>query len=450
MELIPKQTIALDFLEDEVTTELEYGGAAGGGKSQLGAYFQLKRRMKYPGTRGMIGRSSLKTLKETSLKTFFEVAKVQGIKRGLHFDLTSSQDKENPNALVFSNGSLIYLKDLFLYPSDPEFDEFGSLEITDAWIDEAAQITQKAKDVVTSRMRYKLTENNLVPKLLVTTNPFKGWGYTDFYRPHKLGQLEPYRQFVAALPKDNPYLPQSYLDQLLRLPKAQRERLYYGNWEYDDDPAALIGYENILDLWRPRVVVSATDRRFITCDVARFGGDKTIIAVWYDWTIVEWVEIGKSSITQVAARIEGLMAKHAITKRQVAVDEDGVGGGVVDIVGCYGIVNGSRPMEERVPMQGKTSPNYANLKSQLNFRMADRINRQIIHITPGLMTVEQRERVIQSLEQVKQKDIDKDGKMAIVPKEQIKQQIGRSPDESDVIAFREYFELKPKSSFTYA
>ena len=73
MKLTIKQTKALDILEDDTTTELYYGGAAGGGKSVIGCYWQLKRRLKYPGTRGFIGRSELKNLKKTTLNSFFEV-----------------------------------------------------------------------------------------------------------------------------------------------------------------------------------------------------------------------------------------------------------------------------------------------------------------------------------------------------------------------------------------
>ena len=73
MRLNLKQTKAIDYLEDDVTNEVEYGGGAGGGKSIVGCYWQLKMRLKYPGTRGLIGRASLKTLKETTLNSFFEV-----------------------------------------------------------------------------------------------------------------------------------------------------------------------------------------------------------------------------------------------------------------------------------------------------------------------------------------------------------------------------------------
>jgi hypothetical protein len=52
------------------------------------------------------------------------------------------------------------------------------------------------------------------------------------------------------------------------------------------------------------------------------------------------------------------------------------------------------------------------------------------------------------MEQVKQKDIDKDGKIALVSKDIVKQNIGRSPDEWDSIMMRYWFELAP-TIFTF-
>jgi hypothetical protein len=103
-------------------------------------------------------------------------------------------------------------------PADPDFDELGSLEITDCFIDECSQIVQKAKDILRTRLRFKLIDYDLIPKALYATNPNKGWSYYEFYKPAKDGVLRPDRQFVKSLATDNPYIAAAYLDSLRKLP----------------------------------------------------------------------------------------------------------------------------------------------------------------------------------------------------------------------------------------
>ena len=136
------------------------------------------------------------------------------------------------NIITFYNGEVI-LKDLFQYPSDKNFDSLGSLELTAAFIDECNQITEKAKQIVSSRLRYKLDENNLVPKTLLTCNPSKEWVYTNFYKPHKENRLPNYRKFIQSLVTDNRHISKHYKDQLEKLDHISKQRLLYGN-EYDE------------------------------------------------------------------------------------------------------------------------------------------------------------------------------------------------------------------------
>ena len=124
-----------------------------------------------------MGRSKLKALKETTLNTFFQISSDLGLKDQYNYNAQSG-------IIYWKNGSEIILKDLFLYPSDPNFDGLGSLEITGGFIDECNQITKKAWQVVKSRMRYKLNEYNLTPKLFGSCNPSKNWVYSDFYKPY--------------------------------------------------------------------------------------------------------------------------------------------------------------------------------------------------------------------------------------------------------------------------
>jgi len=373
-----------------------------------------------------MGRSKLKTLKETTLNTFFQLSNQLG---------TSSQFNYNQQSgiIKFINGSEIILKDLFAYPSDPDFDSLGSLEITGAFIDECNQVVYKAWQVVKSRIRYKLNDYGLIPKLLGTCNPSKNWVYKEFYQPNKLRSIKEYRKFIQALPTDNPHLPESYLQSLLQLDKNSRERLYFGNWEYDDDPSALISQDAIINYFNP-IHIERGNQRYLTIDVARMGKDKTVFRVWYGWLCVAQYRIEKSALDEVVRKAKELMLTHNIPISNVVADEDGVGGGVVDFLKCQGFVNNSAPLQ---------GGNYSNLKSQCSILMSKKIeSNEAGEICPDGSI---KDIIAEEMEQVKLKDIDKDGKLSIVPKDQVKELIGRSPDEWDSIMMRYYFELKPKA-----
>lgn len=441
MKLNKKQTKALDYLEDSITSEVEYGGGAGGGKSILGCYWQIKRRLKYPGTRGLIGRASLKTLKETTLNSFFEVCRIQGLKAGTHFNFN-----QQSNIITFSNGSIIFLKDLFQYPSDPNFDELGSLEITDAFVDENNQIVEKAWNIVKSRIRYKLDEYGLIPKMLGCCNPAKGWIYNKFYKPYKDGTLPVSTRFIQALVGDNPDISAHYRNNLLSLDEVSKQRLLYGNWEYDDDPATLIPYDKILDCFTNSFVIGG--EKHITADIARFGSDSTVIALWNGYRCSLQQFKGKS-VSEVSEIIKGIQVKEGVSNSNTIVDEDGVGGGVMDILRCKGFVNNSAAIQNPdAPRNDKgelPKENFVNLKSQCYFKLAEAINKGLVFIECHDITM--KSSIIQELEQVKQHNMDKDMKRAVLPKDKVKEIIGRSPDFSDALMMRMWFDLKPKYVF---
>ena len=430
MELSIKQTIALDLLEDKTTKEILFGGGAGGGKTALGCYWQLKQRLKYPNTRGLIGRAVLKTLKETTLVSFFQIAKMQGLQSGLHYKYNAQMSQ-----IDFTNGSTILLKDLYSYPSDPNFDELGSLEITDAFIDEANQVDDKARNIIKSRIRFQLDQNDLVPKILYTCNPAKNWTYSEFYKPQQDGSIGNNKRFIASLIDDNPFISKHYKENLLTLDTVSKERLLMGNWEYSNDPSQLIDYDNILNSFTNSFVSNGNP--FITCDVARFGSDTTVIGVWSGFR-VKFHQYSGKSVVEVADLIKGLQLENKVPLSNIVVDEDGVGGGVVDILRCKGFVNNSTALKNPVT---HNKENFDNLKSQCYFKLAELMNKNEIYIQAD---GRQKQQIIEELEQVKQKSVDNDSSKGIISKDKVKALIGRSPDFSDCLAMRMYFEFTPK------
>ena len=416
------QEQAIEYLFDKETTEVLFGGAAGGGKSWVGCSWLILMCLKYPKTRFLMGRSKLDSLKKTTLNTFFEVCETWGIKAGKHYNFNGGS-----NIITFFNKSEIMLKDLFLYPSDRNFDNLGSLEITGAFIDEANQITEKAKNIVASRLRYKLDDYNLIPKMLMTCNPAKNWVYTQYYRPAKDGKQKKHRKFIQSLVDDNEYISKYYKTQLQTLDELSKQRLLYGNWEYDASDDALINYDSIINLFNQKGVAG---QKYISCDVARFGSDKTIIMYWEGLYLKKTITLLKSAINDVVEQVRALQQEYAVNLTNIIIDEDGVGGGAKDFLRCKGFVNNSKALKNE---------NYQNLKTQCYYKLADLINKGQIGIDCPDVNV--RNNIIEELEQVRTKDADKDNKLQIIPKETVKAILGRSPDYSDALAMRMYYEI---------
>jgi phage terminase large subunit len=316
---------------------------------------------------------------------------------------------------------------LFLYPSDRNFDSLGSLEITAAFIDEANQITEKAKNVVASRLRYKLDENNLIPKMLMTCNPAKNWTYTEYYRPAKDKTIKPYRKFIQSLVGDNTYISQHYEKQLFELDELSKQRLLFGNWEYDATNDSLIDYDAILNLFTQKGI---DGDKYISCDVARFGSDRTVIMLWKGLQVMYIKTLLKSAVNDVVEEVKKLQQENAVPLRNIIVDSDGVGGGVTDYLRCQSFVNNARALKNE---------NYQNIKTQCYYKLADMINKAQVGISCSDVNV--KNYIIEELEQVRTKDADKDNKLQMIPKDNVKAMLGRSPDYSDALAMRMYYEI---------
>ena len=106
---------------------------------------------------------------------------------------------------------------------------------------------------------------------------------------------------------------------------------------------------------------------------------------------------------------------------------------------CEGFVNNAQPKKEEIGGRWMR-PNYANLKSQCSVKMANKIkNREAVEYCNDQDIIDI---VSEEMEQVKLKDVDKDGKIAIIPKDKVKDLIGRSPDDWDSIMMRYWFAME--------
>jgi phage terminase large subunit len=271
-----KQEQALFTLTNRVTEEFLYGGAAGGAKSWTGCAWLLFMCLIYPGTRWFIGREELKRITESTLITFFKVATAYGC--------SSFRYNGQKNFIIFENGSRIDLLELKYLPRDPMFERLGSTEYTGGWIEEAGEVDFGAYDTLKTQTGRHLNDKyKILAKIFITCNPKNNWPYTHFYKPAMKRKLPRIMKFMQAFIQDNPFRENGYLERLERTSdKAKRERLFHGNWEYDDDPNALCNFDDIDAVFENDHLIAKiqSEEYYLTCDVARLGSDKARIAVW--------------------------------------------------------------------------------------------------------------------------------------------------------------------------
>lgn len=420
---------------DPSISEIIYGGSKGSAKSYTGCSLIFGDALINPETNYFIARKQLNDLRKFTIPSIHEVFTSWGVTSDYY------QYNGQDNYFKLYNGSKVFLLDAAYQPSDPLYERFGSIQMTRGWIEEAGQFEEAAKNNLAASIgRWKNKECNLPGKLLQTCNPSKNYLYKD-YKNNKEGKLEPWKRFIQALPSDNKMLQPGYLENLNRtLTGNQKERLLKGNWEYDDDPATMIDYEQILEMFT-NDFADLAGIKYITADVARFGSDKCVIGMWNGFRLIHIKTFAKSSITDSYSYIDQLRRDNGIQLGNIICDEDGVGGGLVDMLKCKGFLNGGKPMKDE---------KYTNLQSQCAYKLAEQINKGKLFIDPKALTDSTiKQSIIEELEQLKRKDIDIDGnfKMGIIPKDEVKALLGRSPDFRDMLLMRMWFEYKRTVTF---
>lgn len=422
-----KQRLAYNYLRDNAYKYILYGGAGGGGKSWIGCEWLMQCCYNLPGTRWFVGRNNLKDSQESVSVTFDKVAN--------HYGYTGY--KRNSDGMKFDNGSVIVYLDLTYYPyKDPMYERLGSKEFTGGWIEEAGEIHFLAFEVLKTRIGRHLNDVYGVPaKILITCNPKKNWLYKIFYKQWKEGKLKAPYAFIQALVQDNPFVTEDYIETLKSTDdKRTYQRLFLGNWEYDDDPNALVDYDAIMDSFTN--VGALIGGKAISADLAMKGRDKFIAGYWEGLRVSIEIDKPKSSGKEIEVDLRKLMTTKGVGRSQTVADSDGLGAYLESYLnGIKEFRNGSSAFNSKV---------YANLKTECAYKLAEVLNKRLIKI---ICRPDQAEDIAEELGLLIAANVDKDTKKKdILSKEQMKDIIKRSPDYLDMLIMGMYRLVAPRSS----
>jgi hypothetical protein len=113
--------------------------------------------------------------------------------------------------------------------------------------------------------------------------------------------------------------------------------------------------------------------------------------------------------------------------------------------GCKAFTNNASPIQ---PLEAKYDAtkrvNYANLKTQCVYKFKELAERGMIRIET--QDVAMREEIEEEIAQWRRENPDDDQKIRIVPKDVVKERLGRSPDVTDTFIFRMVYELEVPNS----
>jgi hypothetical protein len=255
--------------------------------------------------------------------------------------------------------------------------------------------------------------------------------YSEFYKPFIDNKLLSYRKVVLSLATDNPNLSPHYIDNLEKLDKVSKERLFYGNWDYDDDPAVLMDYDKITDLFTNTHVEKG--EKYLIADLAMMGRDKFIVSLWEGLRCKFVLVKEKATGKEIEQDIKRIAEQEQIPHSNILVDSDGLGNYLESYLNnIKEFKGGNTPTDKE---------KYLNMRSECYFKLSEYVNQAKIFINEENIDI--REEIKVELSSIKRDKIDNDeSKLRVMRKEDIKRYIGHSPDWADVLMMRMYFELE--------
>lgn len=318
----------------------------------------------------------------------------------------------------------------------------------------------------------------------------------DFFNAEFIASGKDYRHYIKSFTfirgerSENKILAAkdpNYEANLMMLSEEDYNAYGLGNWNTSKVDKCLFDRRKLGDMFSnpieqapPRIVgysISGNPiyeapkhkRKFITCDAARFGDDLAVIDVWDGWEVVYTAIYKKCDGTDLKNKIELLRHKFGVAQSDVVVDADGVGGDVVRL-GRYQAFHGGHSALPDPKSKDRKPENYKNLKTQLYYRFAKRVNEGTVTMTmtsdnveifeqPGKgifgLTIslkgkiwDVRELLKTDLRAIRRDKTEQDGsvfKLCINSKEEQKVILNdRSPDMGDAASLRELFELSRK------
>jgi phage terminase large subunit len=426
-----------------------FGGAMGGGKTGALINEGQQLNLDYPGNFGLLIRKTWPSFRDTVLP---QVEKFTDTRLVADWNHSSKY-------IYYKNGSRTHYGGLGDKPDD--WEKWMSGEYGWIAIDQAEQFTALEFEMLATRLRLRLP--GILYFFLLSCNPNVGWIKERFIESNLEDHI-----FIPSLPTDNlANLPKDYIARMRKVLTPQLQKaLLEGDWEAIGEPDNVFAYLEVQRAAERQVEPSQPVE--IGVDVARSGDDESVIALREGLRVQIHSQARGHDTMKTAGEVWRCCQDKVVPywgpklkEIRIKVDADGLGAGVVD-----------RLKEQRLEKEAQYT--YQALETVGPKEREDlhqtghRLRIKIIEIhgsgkakEPAKYKNQRAEIHFGALELLSDLDLPKDrevqtqlmslkykvnsaGQIQIVPKDEIKKKLGRSPDVAEAIIYA-LADVRPKT-----
>jgi hypothetical protein len=177
----------------------------------------LELCFRYPGNRGLIGRKDFTDLRDTTIRTFFDVCPAR---------LIYSYNKTEHCVVLKTPG----VKSEILFRELKDGSGLGSLNLGFFYIDEAEEVEEQ----IFERLKGRLSLNTVARQCgFLTSNPPNEDHW--IFRQFELNKDPLFDTFHASTYENRRYLPEDYIESLEKLPPSWRKKYLEGQYGFTPD-----------------------------------------------------------------------------------------------------------------------------------------------------------------------------------------------------------------------
>ena len=418
---------ALTAALSEETLYILFGGAKGGSKTGTGVRILQHLVTHYEGGRYAVMRRNFTDLHVTTKQSFNKLFPRELI--------------EHPTDAVWhcKNNNQIWFHAADR-STDSDYEKTRGLELSAIFVDETSQFDEGFYELLPSLLRHDAfsleTGETLSGFVYMTSNPVPGknWLKRNFV-DEKSRVKDGTHVYIAALPDNNPLLPQRYLSRAFsQMSDAMLKMLRYGNWDVEESDFKIIvphDLELVFSEEKPDDDIIA-----LGIDVGLGKPDETVVyAATRSGAFFVHSAFAEYDTMRQVERLYDICRVVHNRNGKVCIDAAAIGKGLADrLQQAFGSTIQPVMFDEKAQDENYQSATakYGNRRAQMYFHARELIQQGAVAVHAGTaapIRIAPDEMLYEELDNTYYKPSD--GKLMIEPKDNIKKRLKRSPDHAD-------------------